>query len=121
MLHQLKVLFKLGFLQKRFGIRPSGRSAFQTQPTWHKLAGAGEDLDGDTVAGEMVGDGEDLDGDGAMMAGDTVVGVVAGEEAEDLGILSLTKTTHQQQTSAVLPPPISIPRLPLHQPFTLEF
>jgi hypothetical protein len=120
MLHQLKVLFKLGFLQKRFGIRPSGRSAFQTQPTWHKLAGAGEDLDGDTV--EMVGDGEDLDGDGAMMAGDTVVGVVAGEEAgEDLGILSLTKTSHLELTSAVLPLPRLIPRLPLHQPFILEF
>jgi hypothetical protein len=79
MLHQLKVLFKLGFLQKRFGIRPSGRSAaFQTQPTWHKPAGDGEDLDGDTVAGEMVGDGGDLDGDGAMMAGDTVAGEVVG-------------------------------------------
>jgi hypothetical protein len=72
MLHQLKVLFKLGFLQKRFGIRPLGRSSpFRTQPTWHAPAG-------DTVAGEMVGDGGDLDGDGAMMAGDTVAGEVVG-------------------------------------------
>jgi hypothetical protein len=109
MLHQLKVLFKLGFLHKRLGIRPSGRSAFQTQPTWHKLAGDGEDLDGGTVAGEMVGDGEDLDGDGAMMAGDKAVGVVAGEEAgEDLGILNSTKTSHRMQTFVAL---LRLPRL----------
>jgi len=113
----LQILSCLYHLQKPSQILPFRLVTFLTQPTWQSLDGDGEDL-----AGEMVGDGEDLDGDGAMMAGDTVVGVVAGEEAgEDLGILSLTKTSHLELTSAVLPLPRLIPRLLLHQLFILEF